>query len=78
MGDVDWNRCFAREVLGGRNFGAKSGSLALFYLAGSATAPWLGSIIWGVGGYDLMLGVLVGVIAVGAVLYVTAPRLSGT
>jgi hypothetical protein len=45
----------ARDILGPGSFGAKSGALALPYLAGSATAPFLGSLIWSVGGYELVL-----------------------
>ncbi len=47
----------AMEVLGADNFGAKSGVLALVYLIGAATAPYIGSLIWAVGGYDLVLSV---------------------
>ncbi|MEM8630106.1 MAG: MFS transporter [Pseudomonadota bacterium] len=66
----------ARDVLGGRNFGAKSGALALPYLVGSATAPYLGALVWGVGGYNLMLAILVVLAALGCVLYLIARRLA--
>lgn len=65
----------AREVLGGDNFGAKSGALALPYLVCSATAPYIGALIWSAGGYDLMLP-LMGVLSLaGCALYVAARRL---
>jgi len=64
----------AREVLGGNNFGAKSGALALPYLVGSASAPYLGALLWSAGGYDTVLVVLLGFAAGGAGLYVAARR----
>ncbi len=66
----------ARNILGGNNFGAKFGAMALCYLVGSASAPFVGSLIWGVGGYDLVLPVLVVLAFVGLVLYLVAHRLS--
>ncbi len=66
----------AREILGEANYGAKSGALALPYLAGAALAPFLGALIWSWGGYDVMLMVLVGVSALGATLYGLAQRLA--
>ncbi|MBO9452855.1 MFS transporter [Tropicibacter sp. R16_0] len=68
----------AREILGEANFGAKSGALALPYLAGAAMAPYLGSLIWTLGGYDLMLLVLLGVITLGAALHLKAHRFKST
>ncbi len=49
----------ARELLGGHQFGAKSGALALVYLAGSASAPFLGAVLESWGGYELVLPGLV-------------------
>ena len=66
----------AREILGDDSFGAKSGALALPYLAGAATAPYLGSLIWNVGGYGLMLNVLMASAVLGAVLYERAYRIA--
>jgi len=66
----------ARDILGQQNFGAKSGALAVLYLAGSASAPFLGSLIWQVGGYALVLPSLVVLAAVGLGLYLTANKLS--
>ena len=66
----------AREVLGGNNFGAKFGAMALLYLVGSASAPFVGSLIWGIGGYDLVLPVLILLAALGLGLYLAAHRFS--
>ncbi|MCP4978983.1 MAG: MFS transporter [Gammaproteobacteria bacterium] len=65
----------ARELLGERQFGAKSGALALVYLTGSASAPFLGSLVWSWGGYDLLLPGLILLALMGLVLYVSAQKL---
>ena len=64
----------AREILGGANFGAKTGMLALVYLVGSGSAPFLGSLIWTQGGYDLVLATMLGLAVIGLVLYWLAKR----
>lgn len=66
----------AREVLGGNNFGAKAGALAVPYLLGSASAPYLGSLLWGIGGYDLMIAVLMACAGAGGGLYIVARRVA--
>ena len=66
----------AREVLGGNNFGAKFGAMAMLYLVGSASAPYIGSIIWGIGGYDLVLPVLIVLAFVGLGFFLVAQKLS--
>ncbi len=43
------------EFLGRVGFGLIAGWLALPYLAGSALAPHLGAVLWGAGGYDLVI-----------------------
>jgi len=65
-----------REILGGNNFGAKFGAMALFYLVGGASAPYVGSLIWDLGGYDLVLSLLIGLSFVGLCLYLVAHRFS--
>lgn len=65
----------ARNLLGERQFGAKSGGLALVYLVGAASAPFLGSLVWGLGGYRLVLPGLVLLAGVGLLLYSLAHRL---
>ncbi|MDH5356244.1 MAG: MFS transporter [Gammaproteobacteria bacterium] len=64
----------ARDLLGEAQFGAKSGALALIYLAGSASAPYLGSLLWSKGGYDLVLSLLIILAACGLALYLGANR----
>ena len=66
----------ARDLLGEQNFGAKSGALALPYLVGAALSPYLGSIIWGLGGYNTMLGSLIIISAIGCSMYAFANRLA--
>ncbi len=66
----------AREILGGNNFGAKFGSMALLYLVGSASAPFVGSLIWEIGGYDLVLPVLIALVFAGLSFFLIAQRLS--
>lgn len=64
----------ARDLLGEASFGAKSGALALVYLVGSASAPYLGSLVWSHGGYQLVLPGLIGLAAAGLVLYLYAQQ----
>ncbi|MEM7068707.1 MAG: MFS transporter [Pseudomonadota bacterium] len=64
----------ARQILGEENFGAKSGGLASLYLIGGASAPYLGSLVWGAGGYDLVLTCLVGLALIGLSLYLLAQK----
>jgi len=64
----------ARNLLGERQFGAKSGALALVYLVGSASAPFIGSLLWGWGGYELVLPGLILLAVFGLVLYLVAQK----
>ena len=64
----------AREILGQASFGAKSGALAVPYLAASAAAPFVGALIWSLGGYDLMLGLACGSVVIGGGLYLCSYR----
>ncbi|MGI9401583.1 MAG: MFS transporter [Rhizobiaceae bacterium] len=66
----------ARDILGEADFGSKSGALAMPFLAGSALSPFLGSLLWNRGGYDLMLATLIAVLMLGAALYYLAHRLA--
>ena len=43
------------ELLGRKDFGVTAGLLAMGFMAGSALAPITASLVWGVGGYDLVL-----------------------
>ena len=62
----------AREILGEASFGTKFGALSMVYLVGSASAPFLGSLVWGIGGYELVLPCLVVLAIVGMGLYLGA------
>lgn len=64
----------ARELLGERQFGAKSGALALVFLAGSGSAPFLGALVWSWGGYDLVLPGLSVLALTGLALYLVAQK----
>jgi len=64
----------ARDILGENKIGAKLGAMSLLYLVGSASAPFVGSLIWGMGGYNLVLPVLIGSLLVGLSLYLIARR----
>ncbi|MEM9764005.1 MAG: MFS transporter [Pseudomonadota bacterium] len=61
-----------RELLGERDFGAISGSLALPYLLAAAAAPFAGALLWSIGGYDLMLAAVSLCLAAGLALYLRA------
>ena len=63
-----------RDILGEVDFGAKSGALAVPFLIGSASAPFLGSLLWGVGGYSLVLPFLVTIGLCGLLLYILANK----
>lgn len=65
----------ARDLLGQENFGAKSGGLAALYMLAAASSAWLGALFWGVGGYGLMLWVLIALAGLGALFYSAAHRL---
>lgn len=43
------------DILGHKGFGSISGWLALPYLAAFAAAPYLGALLWTLGGYDLAI-----------------------
>lgn len=53
------------DFLGRTGFGAIAGWLALPYLVGFAFAPYIGSLIWGIGGYDLVIPVTAGFAVLG-------------
>lgn len=61
-----------RDILGEADFGAVSGALAVPFLAAFAAAPFLGSLLWEVGGYDFVLGLLVGVSSLGGAAFFAA------
>ena len=66
----------ARDILGEHHFGTKSGVLAMVYLCGAASSPWIGSLIWSFGGYDALLPFLMILALAGMGLYILAHRSS--
>ncbi|MGI9407535.1 MAG: MFS transporter [Hyphomicrobiaceae bacterium] len=66
------------ETLGRDGFGIIAGWLAVPYLAGFALAPWIGALLWELGGYDLAITVAAGLGVVGlasiAILAATQKR----
>jgi len=68
----------AWQILGEENFGAKSGYLASMFFIGGALAPFTGSIIWELGGYDVVLVFLVLLAVAGLSLYLAAQRFAGS
>ena len=64
-----------RDILGQRDFGAISGAMSAPTLAAAASAPFIGSLLWEVGGYVFTLRVTFVVVIVGLVCYVLADRL---
>ena len=63
-----------RDILGAENFGTKSGCLAVPVLASFAFAPYFGSLIWALGGYDLVLEVALACAALGLLCYLASSR----
>ncbi|MCY4313173.1 MAG: MFS transporter [Gammaproteobacteria bacterium] len=59
----------ARDILGEANFGVNYGVITLIYMMGSAVSPFLGSLIWEFGGYDLLLYWLMVFAGLGVSLY---------
>jgi len=66
----------AWQIMGSDNFGAKSGALASMFFVGGALAPYTGSIIWNLGGYDVVLFYLLMLAIGGLLLYLAAQKFS--
>lgn len=58
-----------RDLLGQANFGAISGALALPTMLGFAFSPFIGSLLWELGGYDLAIWVVLSMAAAGLIAY---------
>ena len=43
------------DIFGKMNFGKIHGILAICFTSGSITGPWIGSLIWSFGGYNLLI-----------------------
>jgi len=67
-----------RDIMGQRDFGAISGAMATPYLAASAAAPFLGSLLWEAGGYDFALTIAFAATLLGLVCYSAAARFRRT
>ena len=63
-----------REFMGEQDFGAMTGALAVPYLVAVALSPFIGSLLWAVGGYDLALTVVALLGVVGLAAYWLAVR----
>ncbi len=59
-------------LLGRTGFGAISGAMALPFVASTALAPTIGSLMWGWGGYDLVIMSLICVVLAGFLCFVCA------
>lgn len=62
------------ELLGRRDYGITAGLLAIGFMGGSAIAPILASLVWRVGGYDLVLLMTIGAPAIGLFALIGAWR----
>ncbi len=60
------------DVLGRANFGAISGSQAMIFKLTVAVAPFVGALLWELGSYDLVLGVMLAAAVVGLGLFLAA------
>lgn len=65
------------ELLGRRNFGLVAGMLAVPFLAASAAAPTVAALVWGVGGYNLVIWVAIAGAAIGLLSLLGAVNFSG-
>lgn len=63
------------EMMGPKNIARIMGWIALPYLASFALAPFLGSLIWTLGGYDVVLAAAAGFAALGFATILLAARL---
>jgi MFS family permease len=62
------------DILGRANFGAISGSQAMIFKLTVAAAPFIGALLWEVGDYDLVLGVMLAAALIGLALFLFAAR----
>lgn len=65
---------FVAERLGRENFGTISGLLAMAYVGGSALAPTIAALLWGLGGYDLVIWFAMAASAMGLISLGMAAR----
>ena len=62
------------NLLGRSGFGAISGAMAVPFMAATALSPFLGSLIWSLGGYDVVIGVMLTTVVAGFLAFVLALR----
>ncbi len=62
------------DFLGRAGFGVIAGMLAVPYMLGGAAGPILASVLWGLGGYDLVLGLCISLVLCGLAGIVMARR----
>ncbi len=62
------------ELMGRADFGAVAGLLAVPYLAAFAAAPFVGAVLWRLGGYPLVLAVVVTLAMSGLLCFRSAVR----
>ena len=62
------------DILGRANFGAVSGAQAMILKLTIAVAPFLGALLWEVGGYDLVLTVMLAAALLGFAAFLLASR----
>lgn len=62
------------NLLGREGFGAISGALAVPFMAATALSPFLGSLIWSLGGYDVVIGAVLATIVIGLLAFMLALR----
>ncbi|MEM8597703.1 MAG: MFS transporter [Pseudomonadota bacterium] len=65
-----------RMILGEAQFGAISGAIALPTLLAAAAAPFIGAVLWQLGGYDLAILTVCAAFAAGLGAYIAAARAS--
>lgn len=66
------------DILGRANFGAISGSQAMILKLTIAVAPFVGALLWEIGGYDLVLVTMLAAALVGLALFLLAWRAKAT
>ncbi len=65
-----------RDIMGEANFGAIAGIMAVPYLACVAVAPFLGALLWQLGGYDLSIAAAFAAAAAGLLCYLRAQAMA--
>jgi hypothetical protein len=63
------------DLLGHENYGLIAGALAVPFLLAAAAAPSIAAVIWGVGGYDLVIGFAGAAVVLGLISLLAAAKL---